>query len=168
MQFPGFDWLSSHGIWFFYHAREIATVKLSSGCSSKAESARSSNMSAWLFLIKQLRIPLAPVGYELIIASMRLGGYLTTRACGMIVNYILLTVGRICLNIKTCNLTRSFPFCSWLSCIKLAYKSSSESAEARSRTLLRSATEARSSELSLARSQARSIQWEANDRLSEL
>ena len=36
-----------------YYAREIATIKLSSGCYCKAKSARSSNIS-WLFLIKQL------------------------------------------------------------------------------------------------------------------
>ena len=36
-----------------YHAREIETIKLSSGCSCKMKSARSSNISS-LFLIKQL------------------------------------------------------------------------------------------------------------------
>ena len=36
-----------------YHAREIETIKLSSKCSCKAKSAKSSNIS-WLFLIKQL------------------------------------------------------------------------------------------------------------------
>ena len=36
-----------------YHAREIATIKLSSGCSCKAKSARSSN-NFWMLLTKQL------------------------------------------------------------------------------------------------------------------
>ena len=36
-----------------YHAREIETIKLSSGCSWKAKSVRSNNIS-WLFLIEKL------------------------------------------------------------------------------------------------------------------
>ena len=36
-----------------YHAREIATIKLSSGCSFREKSARSRNSSS-LFVIKQL------------------------------------------------------------------------------------------------------------------
>ena len=76
--FKPFDWLIGHsmsfinktgslynaipGIWIglatmvcepLYDAREIATIKLSSGCSCKAKSARFSNISR-LFLIKQL------------------------------------------------------------------------------------------------------------------
>ena len=35
MQFQDFDWLSGHGIWALYHAREIATIKLSSASSYK-------------------------------------------------------------------------------------------------------------------------------------
>ena len=70
MLLQNFDWLSIHGIsamiknWIIiqcnsrdlnglvamvyeplYHAREIATIKLSSGCSCKAKSVRSSNIS---------------------------------------------------------------------------------------------------------------------------
>ena len=56
-----------------YHVREIATIKLSSGCSSKAKSAKSSNIS-WLF-VKTI-ILLALVGYEMIIA--RRVGYLSS------------------------------------------------------------------------------------------
>ena len=57
-----------------YHAREIAAIKLSSGCSCKAKSARSSNIS-YLFLVKQF-IPLALVGYEMVIAQR--GAYLSS------------------------------------------------------------------------------------------
>ena len=54
MQFQGFDWLSAAMVYeILYHARETATIKLSSGSSCKAKSARSSNVSL-LFLIKQL------------------------------------------------------------------------------------------------------------------
>ena len=36
MQFQGFDWLSGHGTYEpLYHAREIATIQLSFGCSCK-------------------------------------------------------------------------------------------------------------------------------------
>ena len=49
MQFQGFDWLSNHMVVHVYeplhHVKEIATIKLSSGCSYKAKSARSSNIS---------------------------------------------------------------------------------------------------------------------------
>ena len=39
MQFQEIDWLSSHGTVYepFYHAQEMATIKLSSGCSCKAK-----------------------------------------------------------------------------------------------------------------------------------
>ena len=45
MQFQGSDWLSGNGIYEpLYHAREIATIKLSSVFScGKAKSGRSSN-----------------------------------------------------------------------------------------------------------------------------
>ena len=42
-----------NSIVILYHAREIATVKLSSGCSQKALSTKSCNISDF-FLIKQL------------------------------------------------------------------------------------------------------------------
>ena len=47
MQFQGLDWLSDHGTVYepLYHAREIATIKLASGCSCRAKSASSSNIS---------------------------------------------------------------------------------------------------------------------------
>ena len=48
-----------------YHAREIVTIKLSSGCTCKAKSARSSNSSFYNKII----IPLTLVGYEMIIAN---------------------------------------------------------------------------------------------------
>ena len=57
MTFQGFDWLSGH-------AREIATIKLCSGCSCKAKSA----VFLVLFFYKTV-IPLAPVGYEMITAN---------------------------------------------------------------------------------------------------
>ena len=53
MQFQGFDWLSGHGIEPLHRVGEIETIKLCSGCSSKAKSTRSSNIS-WFFLINQL------------------------------------------------------------------------------------------------------------------
>ena len=54
MQFQGFDWLIAAMVYEpLYHAREIGTIKLSSGCSCKAKSARPSNISG-LLLIKQL------------------------------------------------------------------------------------------------------------------
>ena len=49
-----------------YHARENATIKLSSGCSCKAKSVGSSNIFFRLFLIKTI-VPLALVGYQMII-----------------------------------------------------------------------------------------------------
>ena len=50
------------------HGQEIAmTIKLSSGCSCKVESARPYAISR-LFLIKEF-IPLALVGYDMIIAN---------------------------------------------------------------------------------------------------
>ena len=39
MQFEGFDWLSSQVYEPLYHAQEKATIKLSSACSCKANSA---------------------------------------------------------------------------------------------------------------------------------
>ena len=49
-----------------YHAKEIETIKLSPGCSSKAKSARSSNI---YFFFNKTIIPLALVGYQTIIAN---------------------------------------------------------------------------------------------------
>ena len=49
-----------------YHAREIATIKLSSGCSCKAKSAKTSNISCTIFF------PLTLVGYEMIIDNLAL------------------------------------------------------------------------------------------------
>ena len=49
MQFQGFDWLIAdmvyEPLYSLYHAQEIATIKLSSGCSCKAKLVRSSNIS---------------------------------------------------------------------------------------------------------------------------
>ena len=42
MQFRGFDWVAAMAYEPLYHAREIATIKSSSGCSWKAKSTRSS------------------------------------------------------------------------------------------------------------------------------
>ena len=53
-----------------YHAQEIAAIKLSSGGFPKAKSARSSNISL-LFFNKTI-IPLALVGYEMIMANSAL------------------------------------------------------------------------------------------------
>ena len=54
MQFQGLIALATMVFQPLYHARETATIKLSSGCSCKAISFRSSNIS-WLFSIKLLR-----------------------------------------------------------------------------------------------------------------
>ena len=48
-----------------YHAREIATIKLSSGCSCKAKSAGFSNISLTIF--NKPIILLTLVGYEMIL-----------------------------------------------------------------------------------------------------
>ena len=45
-----------------YHAREIAAIKLSPGCSCKAKLARTSNVSRLLF--NKTIIPLTVVGYS--------------------------------------------------------------------------------------------------------
>ena len=52
-----------------YHAREIATIKLSSTCSCKVKSARSSNNS---IVFNKKIIPLTLVGYEMIITNSTL------------------------------------------------------------------------------------------------
>ena len=65
-----------------YHAREIATIKLSSGCSCKAKSARSRNISI------EIIIPLELVGYEMIIASSAL------RASFKLAIYLLISNAR--------------------------------------------------------------------------
>ena len=60
MQFQGFDWLSGHGI---YHAREKATIKLSSGCSCKAKSERPSKY--FLIVFNKTKISLALVELDM-------------------------------------------------------------------------------------------------------
>ena len=66
MQFQGFDWLIAAMVYEpLYHARETATIKLSSNCSCKAKSATSSNIP-WFFFFNKTINPLALVGYEMI------------------------------------------------------------------------------------------------------
>ena len=55
-----------------YHAREIETIKLSSGCSCKAKSARSGNISFYNKII----IPLALVADSSQLGARRLVDYL--------------------------------------------------------------------------------------------
>ena len=72
-----------------HHAREIATMKLFSGFSCKAKSARSNKISL-MFLIKKILVGL--VGYEMITANSALRVslalcHLIPIACGIIVKY---------------------------------------------------------------------------------
>ena len=72
-----------------YHSQEIVTIKnkLSSGCSCKAKSARSSNLILGCF--NRTIIPLALVGYEMIIANLVLHafGYLSSHIQGVLKQY---------------------------------------------------------------------------------
>ena len=68
MHFQGFDWLRGHGE-PLYHTRERATIKLCSGCFCKAKLARYSTIS---YCFNKTIIPLALVGYEMIIANSAL------------------------------------------------------------------------------------------------
>ena len=52
------------------HAREIVIIKLSSGCSCKARSARSSNIILLIFFFNKAIIPPMLVRYEMIIANL--------------------------------------------------------------------------------------------------
>ena len=72
MQFQRFDWLSGHGR--LCHARELAAIKLSSGCSFKAKSPRSCIISC--FLLNKTIIPVVLVGYMCISYPTRAGGSL--------------------------------------------------------------------------------------------
>ena len=65
MQFQGFAWLRVHVML----ATTSFTKKMSSGCSCKTKSARSSNISFFFFSNKTI-IPLVLVGYETIILSI--------------------------------------------------------------------------------------------------
>ena len=61
MQFQGFDWLSSHGIWAIqYHAREVATINC---FLVDLEKEISKAYQYYLAVFNKTIIPLALVGY---------------------------------------------------------------------------------------------------------
>ena len=55
-----------------YHTREMVTIKLPSGCSNKAKSAKFSNTMYLLMIFNKTIIPLALVGYEMNKANLAL------------------------------------------------------------------------------------------------
>ena len=78
-----------------YHAREIAAIiKLSSGCSCKAKSARSRNIS--LIVFNKTIIPLALLGYEMIKTNSALRASLVI--CHLKYHGIIVTDGSIVFN----------------------------------------------------------------------
>ena len=69
MQFQGFDWLSGHGINEpLYHAREVATINCFLVALEKE--IRKAYQYYLINVFNKTIIPLALVGYEMIIANL--------------------------------------------------------------------------------------------------
>ena len=67
MQFQGFDWLSGHGIWPIIPCPRIGFIKMVFWSFLLNET--SHNLQYFLIVFNKTIIPLALVGYEMIIAN---------------------------------------------------------------------------------------------------